>query len=244
MPQLSNQNKTLTFDEHRKKLVEKYKANPNDPDPEVQKLKRQLKNTQALIESSQEKAVQSIKVATKVAFGLLNNSATTNLLKTSQNLLTETAKTYVPYLTPTNLPGSTLSSSEYRHQNLLRKIDHLEDLIQNNQTKEIKGLKGLDLFSRISTNDGRLKNHRKIAKLFLNSLKVDNFQIFRCLKPTYLPPTRKRRKTSLNDYKTDQKKNNKEIQKPFRYLRAIAKKIGYKFKFHYDYVELVPILYS
>lgn len=42
MPVLSNDPKKLTYGEYRKRILEKFEKNPDDPDPEVQKLKKEL----------------------------------------------------------------------------------------------------------------------------------------------------------------------------------------------------------
>lgn len=54
MAQLTNPKKILTYGEYRQKLLEKYKANPNDPNPEVQKFKKELEHFQKAFTPSQE----------------------------------------------------------------------------------------------------------------------------------------------------------------------------------------------
>ncbi len=68
MAQLPSSKKILTYGEYRQKVLAKYKANPDDPDPEVQKLKKELENFKARFAPSQqqlEKMAEEIRTVTK-----------------------------------------------------------------------------------------------------------------------------------------------------------------------------------
>ena len=66
--QLSDLKKTLTYGEYRQKLLERYEANPDDPDPEVQKFKKELEDLQKTFAPSKEelkKVAESVISATE-----------------------------------------------------------------------------------------------------------------------------------------------------------------------------------
>lgn len=229
MQVVQNSSDPLTYGEYRKRLLEKFEKNPNDP--ELQDLKKSLEGSfKNLIQDTAQNLRRFI-----------DSPLFQNTLKSipppstliSTNLIPSQIQKELTYLSP---PG------DYKHQILMNRLYYIEDLIVEEKLVDSEhGEKGLDLLSLISEKNNRYKVHRKIAELFLNTLKVDNFHIFQRIKATYLSYSRKRLKVTRGYYESDRKKNNTKIQNVFRYLKSIAKGLGYTFKIRSDNTELVKI---
>ncbi len=107
--QLADLKKTLTYDEYRQKLLEKYEANPNDPDPEVQKLKKELEEFNARFAPTQ----REIKIFTENA-----------------RLAIESLKPLIPLLVSTTESlKPTLASFDYTAKDILPVLASIEAFI-------------------------------------------------------------------------------------------------------------------
>lgn len=229
MQAVQNPSNQLTYGEYRQRLLEKFEKNPNDP--ELQDLKKS-------VEGSVKNLIQD---TTQNLRRFIDSPLFQNTLKSiplpstliTTNLIPSQIQKELTYLSP---PG------DYKHQILMNRLDYIEDLIVEGKPVDGEhGEKDLALLQLIPEKNNRYKVHRKIAELFLNTMKVDNLRIFQRIKATYLSNSRKRLKVTRGYYESDRKENNAKIQNVFRYLKSISKGLGYTFKVHSEYTELVTV---
>jgi hypothetical protein len=94
---------------------------------------------------------------------------------------------------------------------------------------------GIDILRKIPKTGGKDKTRRKIAKLFLNNLKIDKFKILKCI------PLHTKTPYERLDFNYDPRRFDAKLRNRFRGLRTITKDLGYKYKFSKYYIEIVPI---
>ncbi len=105
----------------------------------------------------------------------------------------------------------------------------------------ISSIKGIDLARRIKNANGKYDTPRKIARLFLNTLRVDKFKIIKLIEPTVLDKNHKRKKLTTKDYLDGKKKYDEKIKNSFKYLKRVANQVGYTFKLHELEVEAIQL---
>lgn len=130
--------------------------------------------------------------------------------------------------------GSALARP--KEDKILDKLASVEDLISGRGQKEIE-LSRIGLLPLIPSGK-KYEIPRKIAALFEESPKVENFEIARRIKPTAKGMDNKSRKLAKKDYAANRRKYNALIQNRLRYLKKVASKLGYTFRFSSSHTTL------
>ncbi len=108
-------------------------------------------------------------------------------------------------------------------------------------TPKLAFVEGVNLISRIKGKNGKYRTPRKIASLFLHKSVVEKFDIVKLIVPLVDGGGGNRRRIYKKDYLSNKRKYEQSIKNKFKYLQRVAFKIGYRFKFHDDAVEIVKL---
>lgn len=239
MSQLSDPKKTLTFGE----ALERLKKNPNDPDPQLQHLKKTLDNiaknlapAREQIQAQLDNMVETIQAVMPQAVASLQNLRgfvqTDYFKRTLENLADPPIDRQLKYLSP-------LEDSQ--NIRLARIENYLERLVEAEET-DVPLTDQEVLLKAIPERNRKYKNARRVASLLLGSSQVDNWLLAQRLNPTISNiVTYKSRKFYKKDYLSKKDLYNQQIQNCLRRLKKFWNPLGYTIKFHSTYSELVSL---
>lgn len=232
---------TLTFGE----ALERLRKNPNDPDLELQELKKTLDGIAENLASTQEQMQAQLNNMVETIQAVMPQAAASlqNLRGFVQtDYFKRTLETLADPPTPIGRQLKYLSPLEDSQNIRLARIEnYLERLVEAEET-DIPLTDQEILLKAIPERNRKYKNARRVASLLLGSGQVDNWLIAQRLNPTISSiVTYKSRKFYKKDYLSKKDIYNQQIQNCFRRLKKFWDPLGYTIKFHSTYSELVSL---
>lgn len=179
----------LTFGDYQRRLKE------NPEDPEIQEVNKKFQETIKLASLGIQAQFNSPFIEAMKSFNLMG-SQTVKAVKDSQTKvfeeLNERMKAALegPKITIDSFPPSP----QHRLNTIMSKLDYIESLIEPKTSAKELAFGGIDIVSRIRNRGKKYRIPKKVAKLFLNSPTVSNFEIIKRIEPTIIGNNYKRKK--------------------------------------------------
>lgn len=216
MAQITGSKKTPTYGEHRQKLLEKYGANSDDPDPEVQKFKKELEHlrkTSAPSQKELKRVAESIISATEaIKPAIPQIIAATNALAPTAKAMQDAYKSMFPVIQ---------SIQAYTPPAYL--IEAMERVIKDFQKLSLP----MQVISQVFAVYETPVLYFKLPEL--HTIPIPNID------PRFLKP--------LSDFEQELIDDNKKLQKEIDRLKKDESKIQNR-NFHYDYLRTTFVVWQ